>query len=191
MIRLFCAIELPIALRDHLIALGGGFPGARWVPEENLHLTLSFIGEVPESSFDDIAVALSGTGVPVFDVVVKGMGHFERAHKPTMLWAGVEPNPQLIYLHDRISSSLRRVGIKVDDRQFQPHITLARLDDHVAPERVAGFLRANGLFRAPAFTVEQFVLFSSVLGHTGPAYRAEAEFPLEGALGLSDEDFRA
>lgn len=191
MIRLFCAIELPHSLRDRLIALGGGLPGARWVPEENLHLTLNFIGEVPESAFDDIAAALSGVGVPVFDLIVKGMGHFERSRKPTMLWADVEPNPQLTHLHDRIASSLRRVGIKSDDRQFQPHITLARFDDHVAPERVAGFLRANGLFRAPAFTVEQFVLFSSMLGHTGPTYRAEAEFPLEGALGLSAEDFRA
>jgi 2'-5' RNA ligase len=191
MIRLFCAIELPIALRDRLIALGGGLSGAHWVPEENLHLTLNFIGEVQESSFDDIAAALSGTGVPVFDVVVKGMGHFEHAHKPTMLWAGVEANPQLTHLHDRIASSLRRVGIKVDNRQFQPHIMLARFDDHVAPEHVAGFLRANSLFRAPAFTVEQFVLFSSVLGHAGPKYRVESEFPLEGTLGLSDEDFRA
>jgi 2'-5' RNA ligase len=191
MIRLFCAIELPISLRDRLIALGGGLPGARWVSEENLHLTLNFIGEVPESSFDDIGAALSGVGVPVFELVVKGMGHFERSRKPIMLWAGVEPNPQLTHLHDRIVSSLRRVGVKGDGHQFLPHITLARFDDHLAPERVADFLRANGLFRAPPFTVEQFVLFSSVLGHAGPTYRAEAEFPLEGALGLSDEDFRA
>jgi RNA 2',3'-cyclic 3'-phosphodiesterase len=191
MIRLFCAIELPLSLRERLIALGGGLPGARWVPEENLHLTLNFIGEVPESAFEDIAVGLSGIAVPVFEIVVKSMGHFERSQKPTMLWAGVEANPQLTLLHDRISSSLRRVGIKGDGRQFLPHITLARFDEHVAPERVAGFLRANGLFRAPPFTVEQFVLFSSVLGRTGPTYHVEAEFSLEGAIGLSDDNFRA
>jgi RNA 2',3'-cyclic 3'-phosphodiesterase len=185
MIRLFCALELPVQLRDRLIALGGGLPGARWVSEESLHLTLRFIGEVAESSFDDIAAALSGVSVPVFDLAIKGMGHFERARRPTMLWAGVEANDHLMQLHDRIASALRRAGIKGDGHQFQPHVTLARFDDNVSPERVAGFLRANSLFRSAPFTVEQFVLFSSVLGHSGPTYRMEAEFPLEGALGLS------
>lgn len=190
MIRLFCALELPTQLRARLVALGGGLPGARWVPEENLHLTLRFIGEVTESSFDDIAAALSGVDVPAFDLTVKGMGHFERARRPTMLWAGVERNTHLTQLHDRIESALRRIGLKNENHQFQPHITLARFDDNVAPERVAGFLRANSLFRAAPFTVERFFLFSSMLGRSGPTYRAEAEFPLAGALGLYDEDVR-
>ena len=190
MIRLFCALALPTGLCDRLIALGGGLPGARWVPEENMHLTLRFIGEVPEPSFDDIAVSLSGVNVPAFDVTVMGVGHFERAHRPTMLWAGVQANAHLTQLHDRIESALRRVGLKAEDHKFHPHITLARLDDTVSPERVAGFLRVNSLFRAAPFRVEQFVLFSSVLGRSGPTYHAEVEFPLAGAPGLSDEDLR-
>ena len=187
MIRLFCALELPQGLRDRLINLGGGLPGARWVPEENLHLTLRFIGEVPESSFDDIATSLSGVHVPAFDLAVAGVGHFERGRKPTMLWAGVEPNGTLLQLHTSIESALRRAGLKSDDRRFQPHITLARLDETVSPDRVAGFLGANSLLRAAPFRVEEFVLFSSVLGRTGPAYHAEVEFPLEGALGLAHQ----
>lgn len=188
MIRLFCALALPAGLCDRLIALGGGLPGARWVPEENMHLSLRFIGEVPESSFDDIAVALSGVNVPAFDLTVVGVGHFERAHRPTVLWAGVQANAHLTQLHDRIESALRRVGLKGEDRQFRPHIALARLDETVSPERVAGFLRVNSLFRAAPFRVEQFVLFSSVLGRSGPTYHAEVEFPLAGALGLSQEE---
>jgi 2'-5' RNA ligase len=189
MIRLFCALPLPIGLCDRLIALGGSLPGARWVPEENLHLTLRFIGEVPEPSFDDIAVALSGIAVPAFDLTVMGVGHFERAHSPTMLWAGLQPNAQLTQLHDRIESALRRIGLEAEDHKFHPHITLARLDNAVSSERVAGFIRANSLFRAAPFRVERFVLFSSVLGRSGSTYHAEVEFPLAGASGLSDEDF--
>jgi 2'-5' RNA ligase len=188
MIRLFCALALPPGLCDRLIALGGGLPTARWVPDDNMHLTLRFIGEVPEPSFDDIAVALSGVNVPAFDLTVMGVGHFERAHRPTMLWAGVQSNAHLTQLHDRIESALRRIGLKAEDHKFHPHITLARLDDTVSPERVAGFIRANSLFRAAPFRVEQFVLFSSVLGRSGPTYHAEVEFPLAGTLGLSDED---
>lgn len=187
MIRLFCALALPSGLCDRLIALGGGLPGARWVPEENLHLTLRFVGEVPEPSFDDIAVALSGINAPAFDLTVMDVGHFERAHRPTMLWAGVQPNVHLTQLHDRIESALRRIGLKAEDHKFHPHITLARLDDTVALERVAGFIRANSLFRAAPFRVDQFVLFSSVLGRSGPTYHAEVEFPLAGALGLSED----
>ena len=190
MIRLFCALALPDGLCDRLIALGGGLPGARWVPEENMHLTLRFIGEVPEPSFDDIAVALSGINVPAFDLTVMGVGHFERAQRPTMLWAGVQANAPLMQLHDRIDSALRRVGLKAEDHKFHPHITLARLDDTVSPERVAGFLRVNSLLRAAPFRVEHFVLFSSELGRSGPTYYAEVEFPLAGALGLSDDDLR-
>ena len=68
MIRLFCGLALPAQLRDRLISLGGGLPGARWVPEDNLHLTLRFIGEVPEPSFDDIAVALSAVKAAPFEI---------------------------------------------------------------------------------------------------------------------------
>jgi 2'-5' RNA ligase len=188
MIRLFCAIELPDGLRDRLIALGGGMPGARWVPEENLHVTLRFIGEVPESSFDDIAAALSGVSVPVFDLTVAGIGHFEQSRRPTTLWARVEKSEPLVQLRDRIESALRRAGVKGEDRQFMPHVTLARLDRGASREHVAGFIGANSLFRAAPFPVERFTLFSSVLSRSGPTYRAEAEFPLAGALGFAYDE---
>lgn len=187
MIRLFCALELPNGLRDRLIALGGGMPGARWVPEENLHVTLRFIGEVPESAFDDIVAALSGVSAPAFDLTVVGVGHFEQSRRPTMVWARVEKNGALLQLHARIESALRRVGIKSEERQFMPHITLARFDRDVSAERVAGFIGANSLFRAAPVRVEHFTLFSSVLGRSGPSYHLEAEFPLSGALGAYDE----
>lgn len=185
MIRLFCAIELPDSLRDRLIALGGGMPGARWVPEESLHITLRFIGEVPESSFDDIAAALSGIHVDAFDITIAGVGHFEQSRRPTVLWARVEKNDALALLRDRIESALRRVGIRGEDRHFTPHVTLARLDRAVTPERVAAFIGANSLFRAAPFRVEYFTLFSSVLGRSGSTYHAEAEFALAGALGFA------
>lgn len=183
MIRLFCALELPDGLKDRLIAIGGGIPGARWVPEENLHITLSFIGEVSESSFEDIVAALSTVDVAAFDLTVAGMGHFERKRRPTMLWAGVDANERLVHLHDRIESALRRAGFPTEERRYEPHITLARFDNGASVEHVARFLRANNLFRAAPFRVEHFVLFSSVLGRSGPTYTAEVEFPLAGAVG--------
>lgn len=186
MIRLFCAIELPEGLRSRLISLGGGLPGARWIPEENLHLTLRFIGEVNESSFDDIVAALSTVNSSSFDLAVAGVGHYERARRPTVLWAGVDANPDLIQLHDRIEAALRRAGFKPEDRRYDPHVALARFNDNVSRDRVAAFLRANSLFRAASFRVEYFVLFSSVLGRSGPTYHAEVDFPLAGAMGMRD-----
>jgi 2'-5' RNA ligase len=187
MIRLFCALELPASVRGRLIALGGGLPGARWVPEENFHVTLRFIGEVGEASFDDIVAALSTVTVAAFDLAVAGMGHFERKRRPTMLWAGVDANDNLLQLHDRIESALRRAGFPSEERRYEPHVTLARFDGTASAERVAAFLRANSLFRAAPFRVERFVLFSSVLGRSGPTYRPEAEFPLDGAIGRNGD----
>ena len=78
MIRLFVALGLPDTLCDELSALAGGIPGARWVPEENYHLTLRFIGEVPKWQAQEVDEALAGIRAPGFDLTLRGVGTFEK-----------------------------------------------------------------------------------------------------------------
>lgn len=157
--------------------LAGGVPGAKWVDRDNMHLTLRFIGEVPEDRLADIHHALSRIRHPAFQVVLSGVDYFKQGRSPTVLWAGVERNDTLLQLHDKVDQALQREGLPSDGRRYSPHITLARLQR--APEgRVAAFVADNNLFRAPPFHADSFTLFSSFLSSSGAIYTAEAEYPL-------------
>lgn len=175
MIRLFTAIELPDRARLTLAGFAGGVPGARWVPPENMHLTLRFIGEVDEPTAADLDAALAGLRAPPFDLTIAGAGGFSRGKYPAMLWAGVDANAALLHLQDRVESVLVRAGCAADGRKFTPHVTLARLD-HAPRDRVEAFIAAHALLRLAPFTVRQFTLFSSHHGREHPTYIPEARY---------------
>lgn len=177
MIRLFVAIALPESVRDRMAMLAGGVPGAKWIDAENMHLTLRFIGEVPEDRMADIHQGLSRIRQPAFDLVLSGVDYFKQGRHPTVLWVGVERNDDLLQLHDRVEQALQREGFDFDGRRYSPHITLARLQ-HSPEARVAAFVAEHNLFRTPPIRVESFNLFSSFLSSSGSIYTVEAEYPL-------------
>jgi 2'-5' RNA ligase len=175
--RLFVALELPWELRQRLAALGGGVPGARWIPAENLHLTLRFIGEVPPFRAEEIDHALAALRGRRFPLVLAGIGTFAKAGRETMLWVGVERSERLEHLQGKIETALQRMGLEPERRRFVPHVSLARLDN-AAPEKLATFVQRHNLFRTEPFEVEHFTLFSSRLGKEQAAYEAEVEYEL-------------
>lgn len=174
--RLFVALDLPWPLRERLAQLGVGMAGVRWISEDNLHLTLRFIGETPNWRAEDIDLALHSIKARPFSLVVTGMGVFEKSGRLTSLWAGVERSPQLEHLQAKVETALQRAGLEPERRRFTPHITLARLDQP-AGDKITRFLQANNLFRAE-FQVEHFTLFSSQLGKEGSVYTAESDYSL-------------
>lgn len=176
--RLFVALDLPWSLREHLSALvGAGIPGARWVPTENYHLTLRFIGETPGYLAEEIDHALLAIRARGFSLTFKGLGTFARGGKATPLWVGVEKNPELEHLRGKIETALQRCGLEPERRRFQPHVTLARLDN-VMEEKVASFIATHNLFRADPVPIEHFTLFSSLLGKDQAVYTPEVEYEL-------------
>jgi 2'-5' RNA ligase len=175
--RLFVALDLPWPLRENLARLGFGMPGVRWVPPENMHLTLRFIGEVPNWRAEEIDLALNAIKGRVFPLVLTGVGVFEKGGRVTALWAGIERSPQLEHLQTKIETALQRAGLEAERRRFTPHVTLARLDQP-ASEKITRFMQGNNLFRAEAFPVEHFTLFSSQLGKEGSVYTAENDYRL-------------
>jgi 2'-5' RNA ligase len=176
--RLFVALELPWTLRERLAALAGvGLPGARWVPPENYHLTLRFIGETPGHRAEDIDMALAGLRARRFSLTMAGLGTFTKGGRSTALWVGAERNPQLEHLQSKIETALQRSGLDPERRRFQPHVTLARLDN-VPEAKLVSYVQAHNLFRAEPVTVEHFTLFSSRLGKEASVYTAEVEYGL-------------
>src|SRR5664279_2338417 len=126
MIRLFTAVEIPDAVQLRLSLLQGGIPRARWMPRENLHLTLRFIGEVDHTVARDIDDVLAEIRAPAFTLVLKGVGEFGRK-EGRALWAGVSNGDALQYLAAKIESALQRMGLPAETRKYSPHVTLARL----------------------------------------------------------------
>lgn len=179
MSRLFVALPIPDDVADALSALQGGVPDANWVPSENFHITLAFIGEVDGGMATDIDEALATIDGPILDVELSGVDHFVDGRQPKALYARVVQEERLARLRERVVHVLRGEGVKLQRRRFRPHVTLARFDRRAEiGHHLAQFVASHSLFRAGPFEVESFRLCSSTLRPDGSVYEIEAEYPL-------------
>ena len=178
MLRLFVGIEFPPELKLRLSLLQSALPGARWIDPGNLHLTLRFIGEITEDLAADVDEAMGRLRARRFTLRIAGTGIFG-GNRPHTLWVGVERDPDLVRLHDKIEHALIRAGIAPEPRRFAPHVTLARLRD---PEldKLGYFLAAHALFRADPLPVDRFSLIASFPTKSGSVYEDQADYMLTG-----------
>jgi RNA 2',3'-cyclic 3'-phosphodiesterase len=166
--RLFVAIRPPPAIRAQLIALQNGVEGARWQDDDQLHLTLRFIGDVDARTADDVLATLSHIQGSPFTIALNGVGTFDRKGRVETLWAGVKPPAPLAALHHKIDHALVRMGLPPEGRAYLPHITLARFGrSGGVPD---AFLAAHAGLSSDAFAVRHFALFESNLGSGGARY---------------------
>ncbi len=177
MYRLFVAVDMPDLLKERLAKMFFGIPGAKWVAEEQLHLTLRFIGEVDGGVFKDVKEALSQISLDSFSLQLKGMGYFPPRKKPKVLWVGVEKNDTLLSLRNRVEAAVVKTGLAPEQRKFSPHITLARLRD-TPLKKITNFLSGNSLYESEPFQVTEFHLYSSLLTPKGAIHQIEATYPL-------------
>lgn len=174
--RLFVAVRLPAPIRSQLLDLMGGVPGARWQTEDQLHLTLRFIGEVDAHVADDVAGALLGVTHPRFTIALQGAGHFGQGSRAGALWIGVAPADPLAALHKKVDAACRRAGLAPEGRAFLPHITVARLGRAAGP--VGSFLSVASATRSEPFTVDSIALYESTLGTGGASYELVERYRL-------------
>lgn len=140
-------------------------PGApRWTTPDSWHVTLAFLGDVPGSRLAGLLSALGPViaGAPPMTVQVTGAGRFGR-RRPRVLWAGLAGDVDaLAVVADRLAAAARHVGVPVDDRPYQPHLTLGRWSgtDEADPQLVDRLSGDHG----PAWPVSEVVLWRSPLG---------------------------
>ncbi len=175
--RLFVALDLPWEIKEELSDLSCNLPGARWVPTENFHLTLRFIGEASRLQAEEIDLALASLRGRSFAFTLSGLGWFEKGGRVSCLWAGVERSEDLARLQAKVGAALHRIGLAPDKRRFTPHVALARMDSPVSPT-LASFVQANNLYRSAPIRADNVTLFSSFLGKDQPTYTPEAEYAL-------------
>ena len=175
--RLFTGLEIPPDIAFALSLKRGGLTGARWIDQDNFHITLRFIGDVDTGTANDVADSLDRLSQSQrFPVRLTHLGAFG-GDKPRALYVAVEPNEVLSRLQGAQERVLQRAGIEPEGRKFVPHLTLARLRNS-APGEVARFIAEAGRFEPLEFTPARFVLFSSRDGVGGGPYVVEQSYPL-------------
>ena len=174
--RLFIAIRPPEPVRDLLIDSMDESPSLRWVGDEQLHLTLRFIGEVERPLANDIADSLAQIRFPAFELRISGVGRFERKNGGAV-WAGVEPRKPVADLAAKVERACASAGLEPERRTFHPHVTLARWNRSNAGI-AADFERRNSDLSSEPFQVDRFILFESHLSRHGAHYEEVAVYLL-------------
>src|SRR5437773_4451739 len=193
--RIFVALDLDEEIRKRIQLfvdeVRGFAPNARWIAPESLHITLKFIGERPDASVKEIESALGQLAVTPFRVTFSGTGFFPTPKAARVFWAGIEAEPGLSELAQKIEHSLADVGIPKEERAFSPHLTLARASGRSGapgwrkgdkPKRQFADLQQRLEHSPPpnfgTMTAQEFFLYRSQLSPKGSRYTKIAHYCL-------------
>ena len=183
--RVFVGVPVGAAVAERISAVRNEFGGeaVRWVPAENLHLTLKFLGDVEEAQVVSIRSALRKAlaGTAGFGVTARGLGVFPDARRPRVLWMGLAA-PELAQVAGQVDRALEPLGVERAATRFRPHATIGRWRRPEPPgvslreELTRWRDREFGEFRMDAVT-----LFRSTLRPAGATYSPLEVFRLEAA----------
>ena len=180
LMRAFVAIDLPDHVREELRTLQQGLRIGRLVTAENLHLTLSFLGEQSDEAIHEAHQALSTVRMQAFDLRFAGVGALG-GRLPRVIVADVVQCDALNELEQRISRSLRSAGLNFSRKRFRPHVTLARLTNALSEfdlAEVRAYLAGHAGFQGSWFTVTRYTLYQSTLRREGALHEVLASYDL-------------
>jgi 2'-5' RNA ligase len=190
--RLFIGIDLPDAVAHAAAAITDRLRARverearearlRWVPADNLHITVWFLGEVREPVVDPLIAALKpGLAVPSFDLRVAGCGAFPPSAAPRVLWLGLQSGREgLIAIHDRLRPVLAPLGFTPEERSYNPHLTIARVKDISRPDAaIVRRILAETTADAGGCRVDAVTLFQSRTSPHGAQYERLLRVPLK------------
>lgn len=185
--RLFAALVPPdeaVAHLDEFLEVRRSAAPYRWADPEQLHVTLSFMGDFPERKLEDLVERLERAAArrTAFDTRITGGGAFPNASRARVIWAGLELDEQGRTELERLATGCRAAAAKaggaVEGQRFKPHVTVARLG---FPDEVSNWVRLLDAYAGPAWTADRVTLVESHLGQGRrgkPRYETVAELPL-------------
>ncbi|HXI26434.1 MAG TPA: RNA 2',3'-cyclic phosphodiesterase [Pyrinomonadaceae bacterium] len=187
--RTFIALEIPAGLRaaviDHIKDLREKVPGASasCSREDNLHLTLKFLGDVPIARIGDVSAAASAAARASgpLELILAGAGVFPTRGKPSVLWIGIEDSCGLYKLQQRLEDECAARGFTRDARAYHPHLTIGRIrKPHGAKDLAAAHLASD--YAAQTFTAKELVVFRSELLPQGSRHTSISSHALSGNI---------
>lgn len=152
----------------------------KWVDTANIHLTLSFLGDIEEKRIGILSRILSDScsWFGDFDINLTGTGIFKNLRDPKVLWVGIRSAEKLIQLNEIISEGLKINGFKIEERKFIPHLTLGRVKSVSNTENLKSVLEKYRDQQLQIVHVNEVILFESILMQSGPLYKALGRFDL-------------
>lgn len=175
--RLFVAIPLPVEVKSQLLQLQEPIDGLRWSGEDQLHLTLRFIGETDDATAKKITANLRNLEASPFRMQITGLGSFPEGSNPRIIWTGIQENEYLTELQAEIEGICREAGLEPDNHSFKPHITLGR-NKSADYDKVLAFIDQYPTLDIDEISVDSFCLYRSELTAKGAVYHIEEKFHL-------------
>ncbi|MBN1644261.1 MAG: RNA 2',3'-cyclic phosphodiesterase [Dehalococcoidales bacterium] len=181
LIRTFMAVELPGELKKELAELEAQLKKSsplvvRWVDPNSIHITLKFLGEVPEESIEELMLALeeSVSGIPPFRLEVRELGAFPNLDRVQVVWVGVEVEiARISRLQQKIEANTEQLGFPRESRAFTPHLTLGRVRNEASAnerQRLGKVLAGTTVAALHGIDVSAVSLMKSQLTSAGAIY---------------------
>jgi len=187
--RLFIAIALPLEIKRAVLAARENLREAaplaaiRWTAENQMHLTLRFLGNMPVGAVDGLIAEIS-TSLRPFTAVslsARGIGFFPKPSSPRVVWAGIDDQGgQLRSLHKALQSATCSLSAEPEANDFTPHLTLGRIRE-ISRDEISRLRSVSQRLSAALFgewTTTEIALMRSQLSATGAQYSVLATFPL-------------
>lgn len=188
-IRSFIAIELSqeirTALNDVTTNLTAHTRFVRWVPAENIHLTLIFLGEIPRTTLALLNKSLQSAVLPLkpFLLTVGKIGAFPSLRRPRVVWVGIQAPVELEILQKEVEMATIKLGLPVEERPYSPHLTIGRVNKHASQFEInilSNDLASARIGKLGTMAVRSIAIFQSELLPSGPIYTRLYEAKLSG-----------
>jgi len=192
LLRAFIAVDIPPKIQQAIhqaISSLRGEVGAliRWVPPDNIHLTLKFLGDISPASVDAMIQMLrvEADSCPAFDVHIGGLGSFPSPKRARVIYIGIQAPAELEAMVRGIESASRRLGYESDasgERGFSPHLTIGRVNQKISAvegQKIRRALEAAKIDSLGTARVDSVQLYKSELKPTGSVYTKLFSAPLK------------
>jgi 2'-5' RNA ligase len=175
--RTFIAVKVDTGeeLRNAITSLRAGLRNEyiKWVDISNMHVTLAFLGDTDETMIKTVDSMLKNdfAGFGVIHFRLTGFGVFRNFNDPRIIWTGIENADRLVKAHEIVKNGLEPLDIKLEDRQFEPHLTIGRIKDVRDKNNLKKLIQEYAGIQLQDVTISEIVHYESVLLPTGPLYK--------------------
>ena len=172
-------IGLKVHTGDSLLKILSSFKAGlskdniKWTSIDNIHITLAFLGDTEEKEIKNISSMLKEEcgGSGKFELILKGSGLFRKLEDPRIIWIGIEPSEKVLQLNNSIMKGLKELNIRMEDRPYNPHLTIGRIKHINDRELLRTLIEKFHDSEIQTIQVNEVIMYESILLSSGPVYK--------------------